>query len=279
IAAVGLAAGFTLMGAAAQSVAEPLERVRLALERVEAGDLTVELRVDDGGEVGRLEAGVNHMVAGLRQRQRLEDLFGRYVGAAVARRALERGELLGGERRQASMLFVDLIGSTRMAARLPPELVVATLNRFFRAVVEVVSAEGGWVNKFAGDGALCVFGTPGDDRDHATRALHAARRLHQALLASDGEAPLDAGIGVSSGEVVAGNVGSPDRFEYTIIGDAVNVAARLTDLAKERPGRVLASESALAAAAPGEGCHWEEAGSTVLRGRGHATPLFAPRGR
>jgi adenylate cyclase len=276
IGAVGLAAGFTLIGAAAQSVAEPLERVRAALERIEAGDLTVELQVDDGGEVGRLEAGVNHMVAGLRQRQRLEDLFGRYVGAAVARRALEQGELLGGERRQASMLFVDIIGSTRMAARLPPELVVATLNRFFRSVVEVVSAEGGWVNKFAGDGALCVFGAPGDDRDHATRALRTARRLHQAFTASDGEAPIDAAIGVSCGEVVAGNVGSPERFEYTIIGDAVNVAARLTELAKDRPGRVLASDSALGSAAPGEQRRWEPAGSTILRGRSYATPLFAP---
>jgi adenylate cyclase len=279
IGSVGLIASFTLIAAAAHSVAQPLERVRAALERVEAGDLTVELPVDDGGEVGRLEAGFNHMVSGLRQRQRLEDLFGRYVGAAVASRALERGEVLGGERRLASMLFVDLIGSTRMAARLPPELVVATLNRYFRAVVQVVAAEGGWVNKFEGDGALCVFGAPGDDRDHATRALRAARRLHRAFVdAGDGGQPLDAAIGVSGGEVVAGNVGSPERFEYTIVGDPVNVAARLTDLAKDRPGRVLASDSVIGAADPAEQAHWEAAGSTILRGRNFPTPLFAPAG-
>src|SRR3546814_3520462 len=100
------------------------------------------------------------MVAGLRERQRLQDLFGRHVGHEVAAQAIERGSDLGGESREASAFFVDLIGSTAMAEVLPPTEVVATLNAFFEAVVDEVSAQGGWVNKFRGDGALCVFGGP-----------------------------------------------------------------------------------------------------------------------
>src|SRR5205814_4855713 len=123
---------------------------------------------------------------------------------------------------------------------LPPEEVVDLLNRFFATVVRVVDAEGGWVNKFEGDAALAVFGAPTDQPDHAARALRAARRLGAEL------EPLgvDAGIGVSSGPVVAGNVGAENRYEDTVIGDPVNEAARLTEVAKRRPSRVAASDAA-----------------------------------
>ena len=135
-----------------------------------------------------------------------------------------------------------------MAEVLPPGEVVATLNAFFQAVVDTVQAEGGWVNKFEGDGALCVFGVPAFQPDHEQRALRAARALPGRLAEVRAAHPgLDAGIGVSSGTVVAGNVGTEERFEYTVIGRPVNEAARLTDLAKQRPGRVLASAAAVRA--------------------------------
>src|SRR5206468_4244282 len=143
----------------------------------------------------------------------------------VARHALEQGVHLGGERRPASVLFIDLIGSTAMAQRLPPEQVVAVLNELFSAVVRSAADEGGWVNKFEGDAALCVFGPPAGDRDHARHALRAARTLRAGIdeLARR-HAGVDAGIGVSTGDVVAGNIGAEDRFEYTVIGDPVNEA-------------------------------------------------------
>ena len=186
------------------------------------------------------------MVGGLRERQQLADLFGRHVGAEVARQALERGDRLGGEQREVSALFVDLIGSTALALRRPAEQVVGVLNAMFDAVVAAVTAEGGWVNKFEGDGALCVFGAPGDQPDHAARALRAATRPAAPSWRRAAAVPgLDAAIGVSSGLAVAGNVGSVQRFEYTVIGDPVNEASRLTRWPRRHPCRVLASGAAV----------------------------------
>jgi len=281
--ATTLFSGFAMTFVAARSVAEPLERVRRALREISAGDLSVEVPVDDAGEVGQLEAGVNEMVRGLRERRDLEDLLGRFVGVAVAEQALERGNALGGERHNASMLFVDLVGSTQMVGVLSPEEVVRRLNCYFQSVVDVIGLDGGWVNKFEGDGALCVFGPPGGMTSHPSHALHAARALRSALgqLAPLG---IDAAIGVSSGEVVAGNIGSRDRFEYTVIGDPVNEAARLTELAKLRPGRILASHAVVNAAqdhdaAPGraEAARWHPIGRSHLRGRTEATILYEPK--
>ena len=260
VGAVGLVAGFLTMRAAARSLAEPMREVRRGLARVKAGDLSVELPIDDAGEVGAVKVGFNEMVEGLRERAVLQDLFGRHVGTDVARRALEGGTVLGGEQREVTVFFVDLVGSTGLAETYSPSEVVDLLNRFFAAVVTAVGAEGGWVNKFEGDGALCVFGTPADQPDHAARALRAARALCGALT------PIaDAGIGIASGEVVAGNVGTEERYEYTVVGRPVNAAARLTDEAKRRPSRVLAAEAAITAAGP-EASHWVTVGEVSLRG-------------
>lgn len=276
LAGVGLLGGLFSVLVAANSIATPLDEVRRALGRVAEGDLDSDLTVDDGGEVGQVQAGFNRMVAGLRERAELQDLFSRHVGHEVAAQALERGTGLGGESRRASVVFVDLIGSTAMAEVLPPGEVVATLNAFFQAVVDTVQAEGGWVNKFEGDGALCVFGVPGFQPDHETRALRAARALRDRLVEVAHDHPgLDAGIGVSSGTVVAGNVGTEARYEYTVIGRAVNEAARLTELAKQRPGRVLASAGAVRAAAE-ERDWWTDRGRVGLRGQQTPTDIFEP---
>jgi adenylate cyclase len=272
----GLVAGAIVLYVAARSVADPLRDLRLAVKRVQSGDLVVEVAVDDGAEVGLLQAGFNKMVAGLRERRQLQDLFGRHVGEEVARHALQHGVELGGERREVSALFVDLIGSTTLAQTRSPDDVVALLNRFFDIVVRTVAAEGGWVNKFQGDGALCVFGAPMAQDDHATRALRAARTIRRELLALTAtEAGVDAAIGVSSGAAVAGNIGAEQRYEYTVIGDPVNQAARLTDEAKRRLGRVLASEEAIARS-DGEARSWVVADELQLRGRSEPTLVYEP---
>jgi adenylate cyclase len=133
-----------------------------------------------------------------------------------------------------------------------------------------VNDEGGWVDKFEGDAALCVFGAPALLRDHPTRALRAARRLCAEVTV------LDFGIGVSSGLAVAGNVGSEARFEYTVIGDPVNEAARLTEPAKGRPVHVLASRRAVDRADADESRHWQPAETLQLRGRPEPTPTYEP---
>jgi adenylate cyclase len=234
----------------------------------------VEVEVYDGSELGLLQAGLNRMVEGLRERERLRDLFGRQVGEDVARQALERGITLGGEEREVAVLFVDLVGSTKLAHDRPPTEVVDLLNDFFRVVVDAVDREGGTVNKFVGDAALCVFGAPLDHDDAAGAALRAARTLRRRLTV---ELPgCEAGIGVSAGTAVAGNIGTAQRYEYTVIGDPVNEASRLTELAKGTPARVLASEEAVRRAAGDEEQAWELGDTEMLRGRSTPTRLAAP---
>lgn len=270
LAGIGLFSGGVLLGVATRSVSDRLAAVRTALARIQTGDLDVEVTVDEAGEIGTLQAGVNAMVQGLRERQVLADLFGRHVGADVARLALEDGVHLGGEQRDVSVLFVDVTGSTWLAATRAPTEVVAMLNSLFAIVVRVVEEEGGWVDKFEGDAALCVFGAPAPLGDHATHALRAARKLRD-------QVAIDLGIGVSSGVVVAGNIGSEARFEYTVIGDPVNEASRLTEEAKSRDGRVLASCRSVERAGHTERDCWVAAEIILLRGRPEPTPTFEPR--
>jgi adenylate cyclase len=278
LAGVGLLVGSFAIAVAARSVADPIAAVRRAMAMVEEGVYDTRVPVDDGSEVGLLEAGFNSMAAGLEERERLRDLFGRHVGREVAAAALERdGEVeLGGELREVAIVFVDVIGSTRLTLRRQPHEVVELLNRFFAIVVEVVE-ECGWVNKFEGDAALCVFGAPSSRPDVAGDALRTARALSERLTGDlEGAA---AGIGVSAGPAVAGNIGAQERFEYTVIGDPVNEAARLCELAKRRPERLLASHAVLRRASAEEAARWEVRDSVVLRGRDEPTQIAVPRPR
>lgn len=260
LAVLGLVVGAFLTWATARSVAEPLDTIVGALRRVERGELDVSVERDDAGDVGRLQAGVNQMVAALRERLRIEDLFGRHVGVEAARAALQQGVTLSGDRREASVLFVDLIGSTVTTSAVDPAEVVATANRLFAEVVRTVTACGGWVNKFQGDGAMCVFGAPARDARHREHALDAAVQLRRRLT-EDG---LEAAIGVADGEVIAGHVGTEERLEYTVMGATVNKAARLCELAKSHEQRVLATAGPSLASGVPHG--WADAGEVSLRG-------------
>lgn len=270
----GLVIGFTMALLGARSVAVPVTAVRHAMRQVAEGDLDVTVEVNSSTEVGRLQSGFNRMAAGLRERDRLRDLFGQHVGTEVARTAVERGVDLRGETRQATVLFVDVVASTALAAELPPREVFTLLNRLFAEVIDVVDDHHGWVNKFVGDAAMAVFGVPERVDDHPGAALGCARELAVRL---ETEVPeLDFGVGVSTGAVVAGHLGDERRYEYTIIGDMVNVAARLTDVAKDRPGRVLADQRAVRAAAPAERGHWSPGSPIEVRGRHEPVVVCAP---
>lgn len=256
----------------ARSVVAPLVSVRRALGRVQDGDLDQRVPVYDATELGLLQAGFNHMAEGLAEREHLRDLFGRHVGQEVARAAASGEVELGGETRCVTVLFVDLVGSTTMAAGRDPAEVVELLNGFFEVVVDEVDRHGGLVNKFMGDAVLAVFGAPVDLPDHATRGLRAARTMVERLAAE--QPTLDAGIGVFTGETVAGNVGTRSRLEYTVIGDAVNAAARLTELAKDVEGRVLTCAETVGDAAEEEAARWVPHDTVTLRGRTSETELF-----
>ncbi|MCX7620683.1 MAG: HAMP domain-containing protein [Acidimicrobiales bacterium] len=195
--ALTLVLGLYLELMAVRATLDPIRGLRDAMRAIERGALDTEVAVYDGTEVGLLQVGFNRMAAGLRERERIRDLFGRHVGEDVARAALASGVELGGEIRYAAVVFVDIIGSTQLAARRPPQEVVGLLNRFFSVVVDVVTDLGGLVNKFEGDAALAVFGAPAALDDAADRALACARCLAKRLGREVPECP--AGIGVAAG--------------------------------------------------------------------------------
>ncbi|BBX75877.1 adenylate/guanylate cyclase domain-containing protein [Mycobacterium shinjukuense] len=272
LAALGIGSISTLL--VSMSIADPLRQLRWALSEVQRGNYNAHMQIYDASELGLLQSGFNDMVRDLSERQRLRDLFGRYVGEDVARRALERGTELGGQERDVAVLFVDLVGSTQLAATRPPAEVVSLLNEFFRVVVDTVGRHGGFVNKFQGDAALAIFGAPIEHPDASGGALAAARELHDELLPVLGSAEF--GIGVSAGRAIAGHIGAQARFEYTVIGDPVNEAARLTELAKLEEGHVLASAIAVSGALDAEALCWDVGEVVELRGRTAPTQLARP---
>ncbi|MDQ3790183.1 MAG: adenylate/guanylate cyclase domain-containing protein, partial [Actinomycetota bacterium] len=273
MAVLGIVVGALTAELNARAVARPLRDLRAVVRSMAVGNYAASVVVDDAGELGQLQRGVNSMAAGLAERERLRDLFGRHVGTAVAQRALANGSSLDGDEVVVAALYVDITRSTALLPRYGPRGMVDLLNRFFRVVVDAVVEERGLVNKFAGDAALCVFGAPTAHEDPAGAALRAARQICDAVRAA-GE--VDIGVGVSWGSVWAGHVGTSSRLEFTVIGDAVNEAARLAERAKDLPGRAVASETAVHAAVD-EGGHWVEDAVVQLRGREALTTTWVRR--
>jgi adenylate cyclase len=274
LAIVAVLVGFILMWIVSWLTATPVRVVRSALKRVEQGDLDCNVVVFDGTELGELQRGFNSMVAGLRDRERVRDLFGRHVGREVAAAAEQQRPELGGEERHVAVIFVDIIGSTQLVTGRPATEVVDLLNRFFAVIVDEVDRHHGFVNKFEGDAALAVFGAPNHLDHPEDEALAAGRAIARRIR---DEAPeCEAGIGVASGEAVAGNVGAKERFEYTVIGEPVNEAARLCELAKSTPAHLLASSQTVQNARENERGHWTFGETVTLRGHDEPTRLALP---
>jgi adenylate cyclase len=265
--------GLPTMILTSRSISEPICEVVDAMAQVQQGRIDASVGVYERSEIGRLQSGFNRMVTGIAERDRLRDLFGRHVGVDVARRAVEEGTSLSGDVGEAAILFIDLVDSTKLAASRPPREVAEVLNDFFRIVVSAVDERNGFINKFQGDAALAVFGVPLPSADAASKALATARNLRSDL----GRLPMvDFGIGVSAGPVFAGNIGAENRYEYTVIGDAVNEAARLADLAKTSDRRIVCSAAVINRADAAERRRWAVCGEAVLRGRDEPTQVWAP---
>jgi adenylate cyclase len=272
LALVAVVLGLRAMILVSTSISDPVHEVVDAMAEVEQGNIGRTIDVYEQSELGQLQSGFNRMVTGLQERDRLRDLFGRHVGEEVVRRAIQENESVSGDEREVAILFIDLVGSTQLAATHQPHQVADVLNDFFRIVVAAVDTRHGLINKFQGDAALAVFGAPLRVDDSATAALATARALGEELR----RLPVDFGIGVSAGSVFAGNIGAENRYEYTVVGDAVNEAARLADRAKEFDGRVLCSGAALLRASVTERRCWTKCGSEVLRGRSDGTEMSSP---
>lgn len=234
---VALVVGLFTLFVATWSIAERVRELRRALWRVQAGDFSTRVVVDDASEIGRLQVGFNAMAAGLAERDRIRETFGTYVDRDVAEHILQ-GAAVQADEVEVTLMFVDVRSFTTFAERVRPIEVVAALNRLFERIVPLVHRHGGHVDKYAGDGLFAVFGAPRRYVDHADRALRAALEISDAVRDEFGTA-LSVGVGLNSGPVVAGNVGGAGRLEFSVIGDAVNVAARVESATRQTGDQIL----------------------------------------
>ncbi len=273
IAGIAFFAGLLLVTLSAKGTADPIRSVRDALAEVERGELGVEVPVYDASEVGMLQAGFNRMVEGLRERERIRDAFGTYIDRDVAERILEEGPSLEGEQVEVTVMFLDVRDFTGYAEKRDPPEVVSTLNRLFERAVPIVHRRGGLVDKFVGDGLLAVFGALRGGERHADSALEAALELVPAIEEEFG-GEIEVGIGLNSGPVVVGNVGGAGRLEFSVIGDAVNVAARVEAATRETGDVILISENT--AELLGDRDDLEPRSGVELKGKSEPVALFAP---
>ncbi len=273
IGSIAIAVGLLAVTLAARASAAPLDAVRRALERVQRGEYDVRVAVYDGTQIGKLQLGFNSMVEGLAERERLREAFGTYVDPDVADRIL--GDVgVEGEVVEVTVMFVDVRGFTAFAEQTPAPEVVAALNRLFEQLVPVVHSHGGRVDKFVGDGLLAVFGAPRRLPDHAARAVHAA--LDIARRVDTGAAgDLRIGVGLNSGPVVAGNLGGAGRLEFSVIGDPVNVAARVEAATRQTGDPVLIAERTKDLAGPGPWRMVERPG-VPLKGKTEKVRIYCP---
>lgn len=218
-------------------VSRPIERLHRSVRDVESGDITSPIRVGGSTEIGDLSESLARMISAVRERERLRDTFARYVPPQLVGRILEGDScsMLKGERHRVSVVFCDVRGFTAYAEHTPPAEVFATLNIYFAAAVECIFRHGGTLDKFAGDNVMAVFGAPVPQGDDTARAvacgldiLVAVNRINQQRASR--ELPrLEVGIGIHSGVAVAGEVGTAERREYTVIGHHVNIAKRIEE--------------------------------------------------
>jgi adenylate cyclase len=272
-----LTIGFSLpifVGAAFSPSLQPIRDLAKGTERVAAGDYCHRLPVVQDDDLGALAASFNRMQAGLVERQRLQSAFGTYVDPALAARLLEQGDdVFSGERREVTVMFVDIRDFTPFAEAHTAEDTVARLNALFEIVVPAVVEAGGHVNKFLGDGALAVFGAPNDLADHADAAVGAAVLIHRLVAERFGGA-LRIGIGINTGPVIAGTIGGGGKLEFTLIGDTVNVAARVEELTKTTRDTILLTHQTVDAMVSGLS-GLTDRGSHAFKGKSATVQVFA----
>jgi class 3 adenylate cyclase len=228
-------------------LSRPVMRLVEGTRAVAAGNFQIHLPVTSRDEIGALTESFNQMAKSLREKEMIKRAFTRYVARQVVDEILKDPEKLAlkEERRDVTVLFCDMRGFTSLAERLSPEEVVGVLNDFYTLMVDTTAKNDGIVDKFLGDGVMAIFGAPIVHEDHPVRAVKTAVAMQAGVAelsrkrAREGKDPIAVGIGVSAGEAVAGTVGTEDRMEYTVIGDSVNLAARLESNAK--PGQILIS--------------------------------------
>jgi adenylate cyclase len=232
-----------------RNITKPLDSLIAATRQVDKGNLDVHVQVDTRDELGALADSFNDMVKDLKEKERVKGLFGRYLPKAVADKVMgQQGELqLGGEQKEVAILFSDIRGFTSISERMSPTELVAMLNDYYTRMIDVLFDNGGTLDKTIGDAIMAVFGAPVTDADAPFKAVKTALEMQQALQLfnadrrAKGLEPFEIGIGVNTGVVVAGNLGSTKQFSYTVIGDEVNLASRMCSVAKK--GQIIITEA------------------------------------
>ena len=241
--------GLLIARQVASSISRPVQRLVEFVRTVQGGDLSGRVAVEGKDEIGRLGGALNEMVKGLNERDRVKEIFGRYVATQVSDKILKGEVNLGGESRRVTILFSDIRNFTSMAEQMTPTQVVSFLNDYFSEMVEAVFGQGGVLDKFLGDGMMAVFGSMGDMPDHPRRAVLAALRMKAVLGKINGERgvagkpPIAIGIGIHTDDVIVGNIGTRKRLEYTVVGDGVNTCSRVESLNKELGTTILVTQT------------------------------------
>lgn len=230
----------------ARSLVGPIRSLETALERVRHNDLSVSVPVLSNDETGLLASGFNGMVRGLRERAIIRETFGRYIPERVASAILSSGGDLEPRSATATILYADIEGFTSIAEQMPPQRIVEMLNEYFSTTVKIIEKNHGVITQFQGDAMLATFNLPVEDRHHAESAIRSALEIQRICTErSFAETRLQTRIGIATGSVTAGNVGSDSRVSYTVHGDAVNLAARLEQLNKQFGTYLLMDEETI----------------------------------
>ncbi|MBI4656648.1 MAG: HAMP domain-containing protein [Elusimicrobia bacterium] len=227
----------------------PIPLLARAAEEVGKGRLEVEVKWKSSDEMGFLINSFNSMVSGLRERNSIRNIFGKYVSPEVAEIVLRQGNLaLAGEQRDISVLFADIRDFSKLSAKIPPEEVVQMLNAYFSSMTKLILQHNGSIDKYIGDGLLALFGAPLQLKKASVHALDAGLEMFTFVESFNAERigkgldPIKIGVCVTSGTAVIGNIGSEEHLEYTAIGEPVNLAARLEGLNKRFGTSFLASQ-------------------------------------
>ena len=265
----------------ARGVSQPVQQLAAHTRHVAAGDYTRRISLDREDELGQLATAFNQMTAGLAERDRVRDLLGKVVSPEIATQLLQSDLKLGGEEREVTILFCDLRDFTTMGEKMLPVDLLALLNRYLDRMSTIIEQHGGVIDKYIGDAIMALFGAPVSDAQSASKAIAAARDMAQALdklnreLAAEGKPALAFGIGINTARVVAGNMGSKTRLNYTVIGDGVNLAARLETLTKDPAYAtpIIVSEATLRAMKNPPPAR--ALGEVKVKGKSEAVKIFA----
>lgn len=259
-----------------RSILRPLADLRRATDAVRQGDFSAGVPVTTGDELGELAASFNQMVSGLRERERIRKAFATYLDEEVAEYILSDSFSEEGVEREVTILFCDVRNFASFAAEADAREVVACLNELFEIVVPVIAAEGGHVDKFEGDGLMAVFGAPRPFADHAERAVRVALEIDRRINVEAEAGEFRLGVGINTGSVIAGSVGGGGRLNFSVIGDTVNVAARVEAETRRTGDAVLLTEATRARL--GEEFETVSRGDRDLKGIERPVTLHAPGG-